>query len=371
MALDTVPPRQGRLIVFLGAAAGVGKTYAMLGEARLAVEDGVDLVIGYLEPHGRRATEDRARGLERAPVVEMGPGGRAWTEMDVPWLLARRPSVALVDELAHTYAMGEPPRRRHQDVAELRRHGIEVWTTLNVQHIEGLSERVARITGATVRETVPDQLVHDADEVRLVDLSPAALRERLSRGLVYPREHVEQALSGFFTLPNLAALRALVLHELAEVAAAQYAAISGRRLEGTAERVLVGVTGRAAGEAELVREAARMARRLDGELVVVVAEDGGKRDRPAIRGRLAELESLAEGLGASVLRRQADDPTDVLIREAAGIGATRVVILAPRPGRILPGGGLGPVGRILREVRSADVTLLRTEDEERPTGGGS
>lgn len=347
----------GRLVVYLGAAAGVGKTYAMLGEARLAVQDGVDLVVGYLEPHGRPATEERARGLERAPLVRAGPGGRAGTEMDVPWLLERRPSVVLVDELAHTYAVGDPPRRRHQDVAELRRRGIEVWTTLNVQHLESLSDRVAALTGTTVRETVPDGLVHGADEVRLVDLSPSALRERIERGFVYPAERVEQALTGFFTVSHLAGLRALVLHELAEVAAAQYAAVTGERIPEGTERVVAAALGGAADDGHLLREAARMARRLDGDLVVLLF--GRARDRRGRdRARLDRLAELAESLGATGLRRVTDQPMDALVQDVADLAATRLVLPSPGRSGVLPSRRMAALRRVLHELPGVDVTLV-------------
>lgn len=349
-------PGRGHLVVYLGAAAGVGKTFAMLGEARLAAEEGVDLVVGYLEPHGRAATEDRARGLERAPVVSLGPGGRAGTEPDIPWLLARRPTVVLVDELAHAYAIGDPPRRRHQDVADLLDHGIDVWTTLNVQHLEGLATRVHALTGVEVRETVPDDLVHGADEIRLVDLSPDALRERIARGLVYPRERVAQALDGFFTVANLTALRALVLHELAEVAAARFAAVTGQRLLTQSERVLVPVTG-APSDGAVLREAGRVARRVEGDLLVLLTEpEAGA--APAARARLDELEVLAERLGGTVLRRRDDDLTAAVAAELTAQAATRVVL--PRPRVEGPAGllALRPLARLLRGVPAVDVQLV-------------
>jgi two-component system sensor histidine kinase KdpD len=233
---------RGFLRIYLGAAAGVGKTFQMLGDARLAAEEGTDIVIGYLEPHGRVATEERARGLEQAPVVRYGSGSRAETEPDVDWLLERRPSVAIIDELAHTNASDAPRPKRYDDVDLLLARGIDVWTTVNIQHLESLGGRIRSLTGVEVRETFPDRLLHEADEIKLVDLSPSSLRERIARGLVYPPDRVEQALNGFFSVENLTALRALVLHELAEVAAAQ--------LEGTAtggrpsERVLVATGGR-------------------------------------------------------------------------------------------------------------------------------
>jgi two-component system sensor histidine kinase KdpD len=167
---------RGFLRLYLGAAAGVGKTYLMLGDGRLAAEDGADLVIGYLEPHGRIATEERARGLERAPLIRYGSGGRAESEPDIDWLIERRPSVAIVDELAHTNASGAARPKRYDDVGVLLNRGIDVWTTVNIQHLESLNSRIRALTGVEVRETFPDRLLHEADEIRLVDLSPASLR---------------------------------------------------------------------------------------------------------------------------------------------------------------------------------------------------
>ena len=217
------PQLRGFLRLYLGAAAGVGKTYQMLGDARLAAEEGADLVIGYLEPHGRVATEERARGLERAPLVRYGAGGRAETEPDVDWLIERRPSVAIVDELAHTNAAGARAPKRYDDVDVLLDHGIDVWTTVNIQHLESLNSRIRALTGVEVRETFPDRLLHEADEISLVDLSPAPCASA-SRAASSTRPIAcDAALNGFFTVENLTALRALVLHELAEVAAAELA----------------------------------------------------------------------------------------------------------------------------------------------------
>ena len=213
---------RGFLRLYLGAAAGVGKTYQMLGDARLAAEEGADLVIGYLEPHGRVATEERARGLERAPLVRYGSGGRAETRARLR-LAARAPP-----ERRDRRRAGAHERRRMRRAPSatttsrfLLDHGIDVWTTVNIQHLESLNSRIRALTGVEVRETFPDRWLHEADEIRLVDLSPRSLRERIARGLVYPPDRVDAALNGFFTVENLTALRALVLHELAEVAAAR------------------------------------------------------------------------------------------------------------------------------------------------------
>jgi two-component system sensor histidine kinase KdpD len=208
--------RRGRLKVFLGAAAGVGKTYAMLGEARDLKAAGVDVVVGYLKPHGRRATEQRAAGLEVAPRRVARVGGRTFTEMDTDWLLQRAPQLVLVDELAHTNLPGGRHEKRWQDVEELLAAGIDAFTTVNIQHLESLNDKVFEISGVRVRETFPDRLLHQADEVVLVDLPPEALRERIAQGRVYAPEKVRAALTNFFRTDNLTALRALALREVAE-----------------------------------------------------------------------------------------------------------------------------------------------------------
>ena len=305
----------GRLRIYLGAAAGVGKTYLALGDARLAVEDGVDFVIGYLEPHGRRATEERARGLEAAPLA----GG----EPDLGWLRERRPSVVLLDELAHSKVGGG---KRHEDVRFLLDRGIDVWTTVNVQHVESLRDRVAELTGVEVQETFPDHVLHTADEIRLVDLAPGALRERIARGLVYPEERIDRALTSFFSIENLLALRALVLHELAEMAEADLEHVRPGSSMGTAERVLVATGGRSRSITSLIRAGARLARRADGELYVLVVEpEDGRIDAETARV-LADAEVLAESLGGIFLRRRAPNPASEIIREVGALGITQIVI---------------------------------------------
>src|SRR6266511_4072934 len=191
-------PQRGRLKVFLGAAAGVGKTYAMLGEARL-----------------RRATEDRAAGLEVGPRRVARVGGRTFTEMDVDWLLDRKPQLCLVDELAHTNHPGGRHAKRWQDVEELLDADIDVFTTVNIQHLESLNDKIFELTGVRVRETFPDRLLRRADSLVLIDLPPGALRERIAQGRVYATEKIPTALANFFRTENLVALRALALREVA------------------------------------------------------------------------------------------------------------------------------------------------------------
>jgi two-component system, OmpR family, sensor histidine kinase KdpD len=347
---------RGQLRIYLGAAAGVGKTYQMLGDARLAVEEGVDLVLGYLEPHGRPRTEDRARGIEAAPVIEYGAGGRAATEPDVEWIVERRPSIACVDELAHTNAQAAPRRKRYEDVEHLLSHGIEVWSTVNIQHLESLHDRVLALTGVDVRETFPDKLLHGADEIRLIDLSPRALRERIARGLVYPEDRIEQALLGFFTPENLAVLRSVALHEMAEVAAAEV-----RRGGGTPtsiERVLVSIGGRSASSGRLIREGARLARRADAELLALVVEPQDGRVDNETRAVLADAEALTRSLGGTFLRRAGDDAAAEIVREIEAQHVTQLVLGAGRGSgwraRMRP----STVDRILRATRGVDVHVV-------------
>ena len=347
---------RGQLRIYLGAAAGVGKTYQMLGDARLAVEEGVDLVLGYLEAHGRSRTEERARDLEPAPRVAGAPGGRAASEPDIEWIAERRPAVACIDELAHTNAAGAPRRKRYEDVEYLLERGIEVWTTVNIQHLESLRDRVLALTGVAVRETFPDRLLHGADEIRLIDLSPRALRERIARGLVYPESRIEQALAGFFTPENLAALRAVALHEMAEVAAAEVR--RGEASTAAAERVLVSIGGRAVSSGRLIREGARLARRADAELLVLVVEPQDGRVDVETRGVLSDADALTRSLGGTFLRRAGDDPAAEIVREIEAQRVTQLVLGAGRRSgwrtRIRP----STIERVLRATRGVDVHVV-------------
>ena len=207
---------RGKLKIFLGAAPGVGKTYEMLSAARRRKADGVDVVIGVVEAHGRAETEAQMAGLEIVPRRHVEYKGRALDEMDLDAILARRPALVLVDELAHTNAPGSRHAKRYQDVDELLAAGIDVYSTLNVQHVESLNDVVARITRIRVRETVPDSIVDAADEVELVDLTPNDLIARLKEGKVYVREQAQRALRHYFSPGNLTALRELALRRTAE-----------------------------------------------------------------------------------------------------------------------------------------------------------
>src|SRR5262245_56097943 len=270
---------RGTLRIYLGAAAGVGKTFAMLNEARRRAEYGEDVVVGLVETHGRAKTAEQVEGLEVVPRRRLAYRGAWFEELDVDAVLERRPQVALVDELAHTNVPGSRNEKRWEDVEELLAAGIHVISTLNVQHLESLNDVVEQITGVPQRETIPDAVVRRADELQLVDLTPNALRNRLARGDVYPPERIDTALANYFRPGNLSALRELALAWLADrvdEALAEYRTRHGiDEPWETRERVMVALTGSPDGE-RLIRRAARIAERTKGELVAVhvIPQDG-------------------------------------------------------------------------------------------------
>lgn len=299
---DEAPqPCRGRLRVYLGAAPGVGKTYAMLGEGKRLLAEGHDVVIGLLETHGRVETAARAEGLEVVPRQQLDYHGVQLSEMDTDTILRRRPEIVLIDELAHTNAPGSTRRKRYEDIAVLRDAGIDIIATVNIQHLESLQDTVAGITGVTVRETIPDRVLDDAD-VQLVDLPVDALLERLEQGRIYPPERAQAALNHFFRAGNLTALRELALRrtaagvdELLERYMREHAI---EDVWPVAERVLV-VLGPAPGAAAL-RHGWRLASVFRSDLVAValVPECGIDALAAPVRGWLQEALALAEDLGA-------------------------------------------------------------------------
>lgn len=261
--------RRGHLKVYLGATPGAGKTFAMLREGRQRKERGEDVVIGYIETYGRPRTEELLPGLERIPRKRVPYRGTALEEMDLEAVLKRRPRVALVDELAHTNVPGLTHEKRWQDVDDLRDAGIDVISTLNVQHVESVNDVVERITGVVQRETIPDRVLDTADEIQFIDISPEALRKRMRHGNIYQPEKVDMALNNFFRPGNLAALREIALRLVAQSMAAS------RLVLQPAEDVLVAISGAESSE-PLIRRAVRLARRLGGLcMVVMVGSNGG------------------------------------------------------------------------------------------------
>ena len=334
---------RGRLRVYLGAAPGVGKTYEMLLEGHRQRRQGVDCVIGFVEPHGRRATQELIDGLEVVPRRYVRHRGGVLPEMDVDAVLARRPQLALVDELAHTNAPGSRNPKRWQDVQELLDAGIDVLTTLNIQHLESLRDVLTEMTGVEQRETVPDAVVRQADELELVDLSPEALRRRMVAGDIYPSDRIDAALSHYFRPGNLTGLRELALLWVAgrvDEGLRRYRSEHGISAGWEArERIVVGVSGGAESEG-LIRRAARLSARTPGSdlmAVYVARSDGRLGADPA---RLATLRSSVEGLGGSWHQVVGADVSSALAQFARHENATQLVIGVSRPSagwRILTG----------------------------------
>jgi two-component system, OmpR family, sensor histidine kinase KdpD len=348
-------PGRGRLKVFLGAAAGVGKTYAMLGEARDLKAAGVDVVVGYLEAHQRRATEDRAAGLEVAPRRAVRVGGRTFTEMDLDWLLDRKPQLCLVDELAHTNHPGGRHAKRWQDVEELLGAGIDVFTTVNIQHLESLNDKIFELTGVRVRETFPDLLLRQSDSLVLIDLPPGALRERIAQGRVYATEKIPTALANFFRTENLTALRALALREVAEQQESARAGGDGGR-PAVAERVLVCIDGRPNSEG-LVRRAARIARRVDGRLYLLYVSSDAEPLAAEAAATVDRAVALAASLGATVIQREGQvAPTVVAV--ATELGVTQIVLGESHRPRWRELVGQSIIAHVLRETDGIDILIV-------------
>lgn len=325
---DEEHARRGHLKIFFGYAAGVGKTYAMLQAAHAAKRRGVDVVAGYIEPHERPATARLVRGLEQVPPELVEHNGITLTEFDLDAAIVRAPQLILVDELAHTNAPGCRHAKRYQDVEELLRAGIDVYTTVNVQHIESLNDMVASITGVVVSERIPDRIFDDADQVELVDIEPADLLERLQAGLVYREAQAERAQDHFFTVENLTALREIALRKCADRMGhlADAARVMGNRDYYTSERILVCVSP-APTNPRIVRAAARMAEAFRGELVALFVEG------PHTQGmseeehsRLSANIALAEQLGAHMETVYGDDIAFQIAEFARLSGISKIVM---------------------------------------------
>ena len=358
-----------RLRVYIGAAPGVGKTYTMLEEARALKARGVDVVIGFVETYGRAETEAQIGGLEIVPRRKMPYKGALLEEMDIDAVLARRPQLCVVDELAHSNVPGSRHEKRYEDVLELLGHGISVMTAVNIQHLETLNDIVGRITGVRVRETVPDTFLDRADEVINVDTTAEELRSRLRQGKVYKPEKVEQALTNFFREGNLSTLRELALRAVADEVSEK--AASYRQREGLEpalipERVMVSMSSSVEAP-RVIRAGARIAGRLGARWYAVYVETPheapgriSERDREA----LARNIKLAESLGATVVRVKADRPADGLIAFAKREGITHVIFGQTARSRLEILWKGSTLNRFLDEVRDAAVQVVPFGSEQ-------
>ncbi len=348
---ELTEPREadrGHYKIFLGMAAGVGKTYRMLQDGRAEREAGRAVVIGYLEPHKRSDTIDQARGLEVVPRRTVAYRDAVLEEMDLPAVLRRSPELALIDELAHTNAPGLEHHKRYEDIADVLAAGIDVFSTVNVQHLESLNDQVAELTGVRVRETVPDSVLGTADEVVLIDLTPEALIARLRAGKVYPDQNVEAALNNFFRIENLAALREVSLRQVAEnveskrlvVEQGTWAPKAGEeRVEAdvpkaVGERVLALIRPRRSSQ-RLVRRAWRSAQRLGTDLDLLWVKRPQERMTERKEKQLTALRQLASVLGATLLVEEMDDVAEATAEVVKRRGSTYIFVGESAPRRRL------------------------------------
>jgi two-component system sensor histidine kinase KdpD len=347
---------KGKLKIYLGYAAGVGKTYRMLEEAAALHQKGVDIIIAYFEPHGRKETIAKTEGLESVPRRLLTYAGTAFEEMDTDAVIRRKPAVAIVDEFAHTNVPGSERLKRWQDVHVLLEAGIDVLTTMNVQHLESLNDQVWHSTGVRVRETVPDWVVDEADEVVMIDLTPRALRNRLERGVVYPQEKVQRALDNFFTEGNLTALREMAMrhtaHEVEDKLDAAPGPVGDGPPDGRKERILICLTG-SPSSAVLIRRGKRVADYLQADCLAihVSASPGGREE-------VERHMSFARNLRIATHVMDSADVAATIAEFARAQGVTQIYM-----GRSLPRPWWRRfsetiVQRVVRQTRDMQVTIV-------------
>jgi two-component system sensor histidine kinase KdpD len=380
-----MPGERGHLKVFIGMAPGVGKTYRMLQEGRAEADNGRDVVIGYLEPHGREETAAQAEGLETIPRLRVTYRGTELEEMDLAAVLRRRPELCLIDELAHTNAPGVEHEKRYEDVRDVIEAGIDVFSTVNVQHLESLNDQIIQLTGTRVRETIPDEVLSMADEIVLVDLTPEALIARLRAGKVYPRERVPAALNNFFKIENLDALRETALRQVAadvEVKRLEREPVPAARrdeeglaapLEAAPQAIserLLALADLTPDSEHVVRRAWRSAQRVDGELDVLVVRPPGRPPNAEDRKQLEALRRLGSMLGARVRVEEGEDVAAVVIKVARELGSTYVLLGTPPKrrglGRLFGGARESLLMRLLDGLPGVDVRIVADPTLRRP-----
>ncbi|MFA4928671.1 MAG: histidine kinase [Patulibacter sp.] len=372
---------RGHHTVLLGMAPGVGKTYRALEDVRLAREAGRDAIVAVVETHGRRETAERIGDLEVLPRRAVEHGGVAQQELDLAGLLRRAPALALIDELAHANAPGLEHEKRWQDVEAVLDAGIDVISTVNVQHLESLNDQVAELTGVRVRETVPDRVLVDAEDVMVIDLPPEALLRRLRDGRIYGPERIAAALNNFFRIEQLDALREVALLQAAEEVGARRIRSqpppcrpgdvdSGRPGSGDAtcavqERMLVLVSARPSGQ-RVLRRAWRSARRLHAPLTILHVRAPGPAPGDDERRRIDAIADLARRLGIELRIEEADDLTVAAARVVRELRVSYVIAGAPRPARGLRRLGRPLAVRLLDALPGVDVRFVADRDEPAP-----
>ncbi len=358
---------RGRLKVFIGMAAGVGKTYRMLQEGHAEQEAGRDVVVGLLETHGRGETAQVAEGLPIIPRRRMRYRETVLEEMDLPAILSRAPELCLIDELAHTNVPGAEHAKRHEDIEAVLAAGVDVLSTLNVQHLESLNDHITELSGIRVRETIPDAILARADEVVLIDLTPEALLERLRAGKIYRSERIDAALNNFFKIENLSALREVALRQVAEEVGAKRLTTE---LVGSREESLAADAPHAVGERllalvepypgaqRLVRRAWRSAQRLGAGLDLLWVRTPGKELSDTEQRSLAALRQLASVLGARMIEEESDDLIAEVAEVAERRGTTYILVGSSRPARGLARLRVPFPQRLMQRLPGVDVRIV-------------
>ncbi|MBF2020236.1 MAG: universal stress protein [Hydrococcus sp. C42_A2020_068] len=351
------PAKRGKHKIFIGMAPGVGKTYRMLEEGRNLKEEGIDVVIGLLETHGREETAQKAEGLELVGRKTMVWQGRTLTEMDADAIIARGPQLALIDELAHANVPGSKNEKRYQDVEEILAAGIDVYSTVNIQHLESLNDLVLKISGVVVRERIPDRVLEEADEVVVVDVTPETLQERLIEGKIYASEKIDQALQNFFQKRNLIALRELALREMADNVEDDRVEIPQRNDYNICERVLVCVSTYP-NSIQLLRRGARLANYMNADLYVLFVDDPNRFLSKAESCHVETCERLCQEFNGEFLRIKSSDVFGTIVEVAKTQRITQIVVGETGRSRweLLFKGSL--VQRLRRSLPEVDIHII-------------
>lgn len=360
--------QRGRLKIYLGYAAGVGKTYKMLQEAHKLKDEGIDVVVGYAETHGRKETESLLAGLETVPQISMTYRGIDIREIDTVGIIARRPEVVIVDELAHTNVPGSRHAKRWQDVEELRSAGIHVISALNVQHIESLYDTIEKLTNVKVKERIPDRVIADADQIVNVDVTAEDLRQRLSEGKVYIAEKIEAAMENFFRVNNLEHLRELTLRELAAHIDFRQRAAEKEEMPANPDQVMVCLSSKGPNSGMLLRYASRLTGKLNRNwyaLYVETSKEKPEKIDAKTQRLLTDTLELAQELGATVYTYRSDDIVGTILKFAEEHRVGHIVIGSP--GRKLPYfrrvlGDVGLAEKLINASRGENIVVLNTKN---------
>ncbi len=359
---------RGKHRIYVGMAPGVGKTYRMLQEGKALKAEGIDVMIGLLETHGRQETAEQAKGLEQVPLQIIGHRDRTLREMDTDAIISRRPQVALVDELAHTNVPGSPRAKRYEDVEIILEAGIDVFSTLNIQHLESLNDLVAKLTNVVVRERVPDRLLDEANEVIVVDVTPETLQERLREGKIYAPEKIEQSLRNFFKRPNLLALRELAFREVADNLEEIADASAGSRYYSVHERVLVCVSTQSE-SSHLLRRGARIANTMKARLYAVFVEHPNRFLSKDDSLYLEMCKHFCEQAGGEFLRVSGSNVSEAIAQVAQQHLITQVVLGQSHKSRLdllLRG---STIQQLIRHLKEVDLHIIATDKAARQRTG--